>query len=452
MYACLSHCWGTSGPTLKLDKKTYTRFTDGMLIDRLPKTFADAANLCARLGLRFIWIDACCIMQDDNDDWKEAAATMATIYEQAHLTIAAIWAGNSDRGLFASDRERYKAKRLKDHELYILECSDDFPLPDSTKRYGFPLLRRAWAYQERVLSSRMVHFGKDQVGHQCPLLPETYNLQLPKRYRNSVELFMGQQILLFATIEDPVDRWHKVETMYSGLELTYSCDRLPAIAAIVEREIRIRPDDIYIAGMWKNSLLPDLAWTSGDGQVQAWCPQIRYPTWAWPSSQAQVLWFSGPLEPSLRLVDLSYAHVGPAHVGQVTNASITLEGHVLTVWFKKSLEKCPWNLVYCMEIVPRSLPDIETCFAYMDFDWATGDRPVTIGDSLVIVPITLLSQGSDWPHYSGLILRKVTDGVFERIGIVDIQAIGCSEMTTMQSTQIICDYVEALPIRQVKII
>jgi hypothetical protein len=60
MYACLSHCWGQSGPTLKLDKASSRHFFDGILIDRLPKTFADAVNLCTRLGLRFIWIDACC--------------------------------------------------------------------------------------------------------------------------------------------------------------------------------------------------------------------------------------------------------------------------------------------------------------------------------------------------------------------------------------------------------
>lgn len=60
MYACLSHCWGPSGPALKLEKTTSSDLFDGILIDRLPKTFADAVHLCARLSFRFIWIDACC--------------------------------------------------------------------------------------------------------------------------------------------------------------------------------------------------------------------------------------------------------------------------------------------------------------------------------------------------------------------------------------------------------
>jgi hypothetical protein len=103
-------------------------------------------------------------MQDDQDDWKEAAATMATIYEQSHLTIAATWASNSDCGLFAPDRERYKARKLNSHELYIQGSAPSFPLPYDN-RPDFPLLCRAWVYQERLLSSRMVHFAKDQVSH-----------------------------------------------------------------------------------------------------------------------------------------------------------------------------------------------------------------------------------------------------------------------------------------------
>ena len=101
-------------------------------------------------------------MQDDKDDWKEAAATMADIYERAHLTIAATWASNSDSGLFASDRERYKARKLRSCELYVREKPDKLPLPTS-RSTGFPLLTRAWVYQEQLLSPRMVHFGEDQV-------------------------------------------------------------------------------------------------------------------------------------------------------------------------------------------------------------------------------------------------------------------------------------------------
>ena len=60
VYACLSHCWGPTGPTIRLDKTSFGRLRNGIVIDQLPKTFAHAAQLCKRLGIKFIWIDACC--------------------------------------------------------------------------------------------------------------------------------------------------------------------------------------------------------------------------------------------------------------------------------------------------------------------------------------------------------------------------------------------------------
>jgi hypothetical protein len=54
--------------------------------------------------------------------------------------------------------------------------------------------------------------------------------------------------------------WQLVVSQYSQLQLTHASDRLPAIAAIVQRTMRARKDDLYIAGMWKSSLLVDSAW------------------------------------------------------------------------------------------------------------------------------------------------------------------------------------------------
>ncbi|CAN9406268.1 unnamed protein product [Alternaria alternata] len=171
---------------------------------------------------------------------------------------------------------------------------------------------------------------------------------------------------LFEDIEDPVDRWHKLVNMYSGLGLTYASDRLPAVAAIVEREMRLRLDDVYIA-------------------------------------------------------------------------------------VKETIGRRIFQLESCFEIVSHSLLDVvlRKWSAHMDFDWSTGDRPVRVGDTFVVLPISLLSEEI---CYTGLILREVTDGVFERMGIIDIGVVWKEGMTDLEETQLTYDFVEALPIRQVKII
>jgi hypothetical protein len=59
-YACLSHCWGSDGPALKLTRTSLHQLESGLLIEHLPKTFREAVLLCSRLSLKFIWIDALC--------------------------------------------------------------------------------------------------------------------------------------------------------------------------------------------------------------------------------------------------------------------------------------------------------------------------------------------------------------------------------------------------------
>jgi hypothetical protein len=86
-----------------------------------------------------------------------------------------------------------------------------------------------------------------------------------------------------------------------------------------------------------------------------------------------------------------------------------------------------------------------------DYDWNKGDRPVTLEDSLVAMPIAL-----DWriEHqiHVGLILREVTDGLFERMGLVSVECDVLLGKDMHEQIQILRDFVETLPIRQVKII
>lgn len=101
---------------------------------------------------RKMWLIGLGIFQDSQEDWKEAAATMAGIYEHAYITIAATFAPDSNGGLFSSVRPL--ATRLDKHpHLYIRECLPTFPDDFYTRDLkSWPLLTRAWVYQERRLS------------------------------------------------------------------------------------------------------------------------------------------------------------------------------------------------------------------------------------------------------------------------------------------------------------
>jgi len=70
----------------------------------LPETFQDAVTIIHAVGIRYLWIGSLCVLQDDKKDWLQESAQIGSIYERAHLTIAASDAIDSTEGCFISRR------------------------------------------------------------------------------------------------------------------------------------------------------------------------------------------------------------------------------------------------------------------------------------------------------------------------------------------------------------
>jgi hypothetical protein len=78
-YMTLSHYWGGNleGKTTLLNlSQRLLRFR----LQEIPPTFKDAVEITRRLGIRYLWIDALCIIQDSPTDWAEESVKMAEIY------------------------------------------------------------------------------------------------------------------------------------------------------------------------------------------------------------------------------------------------------------------------------------------------------------------------------------------------------------------------------------
>jgi hypothetical protein len=75
--------------------------------DKLAKTIQDAIIFTRKLSIRYLWVDALCILQSERlddaqhrADWSYEAARFGQYYENATLTIAATGAMSSSEGLF----------------------------------------------------------------------------------------------------------------------------------------------------------------------------------------------------------------------------------------------------------------------------------------------------------------------------------------------------------------
>lgn len=150
-YATLSHCWGSSQP-IRLLKGNHQEFLNGIALSSLPKTFREAITLCVALDIEYLWIDSLCIIQDSKADWLQEATQMAAVYANSWLNIAATASQDCHGGLFFGNPFGQPASVIATWNLLpgCLVCYES----GLWERYieNAPLNRRAWVFQERILS------------------------------------------------------------------------------------------------------------------------------------------------------------------------------------------------------------------------------------------------------------------------------------------------------------
>jgi hypothetical protein len=78
-YITLSYCWGKSR-TFTTTSRSLRLRKARIHFESLPRTFKDAVQIARELEVRFLWIDALCIIQDDQLDWQRESAKMGAIY------------------------------------------------------------------------------------------------------------------------------------------------------------------------------------------------------------------------------------------------------------------------------------------------------------------------------------------------------------------------------------
>lgn len=92
----------------------------------LCQTFRDACFAAHRMGLRYIWIDSLCIIQDSKSDWEIESSLMSTVYGNSTLNLAASMAQDGNMGLFSSrDPQTVKTLRVQLQQYLQVPNVDD---------------------------------------------------------------------------------------------------------------------------------------------------------------------------------------------------------------------------------------------------------------------------------------------------------------------------------------
>ncbi|KAI0139085.1 HET-domain-containing protein [Hypoxylon sp. NC0597] len=225
-YAVLSHCWGSH---LSCTTKTnnLSDMTQGIQWTELPRTFQDAIRYCLELGVFYLWIDALCILQDDNNDWQVESARMADIYQNSYISLAATSSDCSTSGCFPkqpmTDAERaFEAVSVAGEVYQILvrhQLSHWSTPPTDLSRRNNPLLSRGWVFQERLLAPRILHFCSQELAWECGeqtccecgSLPESQNLKMQFALATGLK---SEDELVESEYENAQDRFEQWRTRY----------------------------------------------------------------------------------------------------------------------------------------------------------------------------------------------------------------------------------------------
>ncbi|KAL2672600.1 hypothetical protein Neosp_013313 [[Neocosmospora] mangrovei] len=396
-YAALSHRWTKQVPQLK--RENFNKLQNGKPDSTLPQDYQDVLFLCRALDIQYVWIDSLCIFQDSPEDFRNEAAMMAGIYMNSLVTFSICWGGTANGCLPKRDPDVIVPVEIPSKDIYMNDIrlkgiSDTYAsLPTPKRRMSFreseinelmhgsyaeivhdfytkhgdpekallvdseewdkavlesPINRRGWVYQERILSSRIVYLGNEQLYWECDQsrASEAFPDGLPS-HNFGTGVVRARMRPAKKMLADYFHRelWPGMVEKYTHTDLTFESDRLVAFSGVAKLLSQRGPGD-YAAGLWKELLLPGLHWDKLDTAS----PTTNYsengkwmaPSWSWASalgpveydtharwchtrSEAHDDWNFKPGRPLAQVKNVSMVPVGEDLFGSIKSGFIDLE-------------------------------------------------------------------------------------------------------------------------------
>ena len=436
-YLALSYCWG-GGQSYVLTTNNIEVLMRELEVKKLPQTILDAIEVTKTLGFKYLWVDALCIMQDSAEaaaqhDMNQELASMDQVYKNATMTIVAACVPSVTDG-FLKDRpgsgqgcfdipcrlgpKHFFAVHIQEHMLY-----DDYCEPINT---------RAWAFQEQLLSPRLLLYASHTLQWQCrtltcnlggsyhapkvsaaPRLPSMQNLLLDgpeqRQIRHQVNPDVPHRIL---------QHWLRAVMSYSSRKLSLSSDKLPALSAFAVSYAPILGPE-YFAGIWARSAVQQLCWRSEHSRYFFMRPtQYRAPSWSWAALDGHVFFLSFPLAadasvcvPYHRFKIVEW-QTRPKAVnfpyGEVTAGKLTIETILRAATFNPSSSP---TIRFGAAPSSADTGPIQTADANSDTAEDNYSRPVRC-------VVMYHRKGPDSPQIGGLILVDSSghSGLFRRMG------------------------------------
>ncbi|KAH7075981.1 heterokaryon incompatibility protein-domain-containing protein [Paraphoma chrysanthemicola] len=303
-YATLSYSWGTVEQTM-LIPSLYEQYRSRIRLDSLSNVVQDSITVCRGLTIRYLWIDALCIVQGEDGDFTEEAARMIDIYGGSTINITAAATTNTTQHFLVFR-----------NALEVMDCALDFGIDggrrgyirnkglcsgarESNRRPGdYHVDSRAWTMQERFLSPRSIYFGPTGMhwecrkGIACEFDVDVDAERLHKRpeWHQSAKLNLKlehNKVSLLSNCRPVTDQviamrhvWNRVLTCYTAMELTNHTDKLVALSGVtslLEKSTGLRAS----FGLWDKFFVQDLLWQVDMNTAHHAKVLDQAPSWSW---------------------------------------------------------------------------------------------------------------------------------------------------------------------------
>jgi hypothetical protein len=325
LYVALSHCWGGKIDTL-LTTKTKAAFLKALPLESLSANFRDAITTTRQLGIKYLWIDSLCILQDSKEDWENESRKMAAVYRDATLVLFAIAAAASTVGLLKLVRPSTglpmrvfpTTDRERNDEVMLSACNAPLELESLRSLYSHgPLWSRAWTLQEGILSPRGLYFGNEGVYWKCNAAHEAttgvaYGNNVPESDFEELDIIIQDSApnrlgavrnRNMYSYNKPTDdngrpsewllsEYYMLVSSYTRREITFGSDIFPAFSSLAST-LHPNMGGEYVAGGWTADLRRSLLW-HGDTSA-GFCSHAktgeewRAPSWSWASASDPVV-------------------------------------------------------------------------------------------------------------------------------------------------------------------
>jgi hypothetical protein len=232
-YVALSYVWGKHRffKTLKNNLAQLQKdraFSDCQAKLGVPRTIADAISVVGLLEERYLWVDALCIVQDDESTRHDQLNNMASIFAAATVTIVAEQGPDADYGLRGLRGISHPRSLKQD----VFRLAKGYEVTEIRSREFPPSIwsRRGWTLQEELFSKRTLVFTDDMVQWRCACCSCFEGLQQSKPYRNQSGL--NRLTSLFLSPVPDLGGYEELVQNYNIRQLTHPEDVLAAFSGI----------------------------------------------------------------------------------------------------------------------------------------------------------------------------------------------------------------------------